>query len=205
VRSRPRITCSIKPRRRNPHGHQQEDPCSRRSGMRSLASSEGAHRRATGVPAPDVVALKRLTPLDLTVSGPFLQGIILQPRSVDALEGIVKYQLGAAIAVTAIISAAGSTFAADLLLRAAAPAHLSQELSSQPSMRSRPPSAEALAISAPSSLWPPRRRIHEIITFSNFCAGRSNTAPCAEAFLNDLPPSEDWEQISSRGRSCSSN
>jgi hypothetical protein len=58
----------------------------------------------------------------------------------------VKYRLGAAIAVTAIISAAGSALAADLLLRAAASAHLAQELSSQPSMRSRPPS-EALAIS----------------------------------------------------------
>jgi hypothetical protein len=43
-------------------------------------------------------------------------------------------------------------------------------------------------IGAPPSLWPPRRRMHEIITFSNFCAGRSNTAPCAEPFLNDLPP-----------------
>ena len=57
----------------------------------------------------------------------------------------MKYQLGAAIAVTAIISAAGSTLAADLLLTAAAPAHLARELSSQPSMRSRPPSAEAFA------------------------------------------------------------
>jgi hypothetical protein len=41
--------------------------------------------------------------------------------------------------------------------------------------------------------------MREIIMFSSFCAGRSNTAPCAEPFLNDLPPREDWEQISSRG------
>jgi hypothetical protein len=59
----------------------------------------------------------------------------------------VKYRLGAAIAVTAIISAVGSAFAADLLLRAVAPAHLAQELSSQPGMRSRPPPSEAFAIS----------------------------------------------------------
>ena len=59
----------------------------------------------------------------------------------------MKYRLGAAIAVTAIISAAGSALAADLLLRAGATAHLAQELSSQPSMRSRPLSAEAFAIS----------------------------------------------------------
>jgi hypothetical protein len=47
--------------------------------MRSLASWEGAYCRAKGVPAPDVVALKRPPPLDLTVSGRFLQEIILQP------------------------------------------------------------------------------------------------------------------------------
>jgi hypothetical protein len=92
-------------------------------------------------------ALKRVPPLFLTVSGRLLQAIKLQPNSADALEGIVKYRLGAAIAVTAIISAAGSALAADLLLRAAAPTHLAQELSSQPSMRSRLPSAEAFAIS----------------------------------------------------------
>jgi hypothetical protein len=59
----------------------------------------------------------------------------------------VKYRLGAAIAVTATISAAGSALAADLLLRAAAQAQLAQKLSSQPGIRSRPPSAEAFAMS----------------------------------------------------------
>jgi hypothetical protein len=82
----------------------------------------------------------------------------------------VKYQLGAAIAITAIISAAGSTLAADLLLRAAAPAHLAQELSSQPSMRSRPPSAEALAISdrrttLAVAATPPNARDNHILEF----------------------------------------
>jgi hypothetical protein len=46
---------------------------------------------------------------------------------------------------------------------------------------------------APPSLWPPRRRMREIIMFRNFYAGRSNTASCSEPFLN--------EQIPSRGRS----
>jgi hypothetical protein len=62
-------------------------------------------------------------------------------------EGVVKHSLGAAIVAAAIILAAGLALAADLPLRAAAPAHLAQELSSQPSMRSRPLSAEAFAIS----------------------------------------------------------
>jgi hypothetical protein len=110
--------------------------------------------------------------------------------------GIVKYRLGAAIAVTAIVSAAGSALAADLLLRVAAPAHLAQELSSQPCEVARlQRKLSRYPIGAPPSLWPPRRRVREIIMFSSFCAGRSNTAPCAEPFLNDLPPREDWEQI----------
>ena len=50
-------------------------------------------------------------------------------------------------------------------------------------------------IGVPPSPWPPRRRTHEIVTFSNFCAGRSNTAPCAELFLNDLPLRDGWEQL----------
>jgi hypothetical protein len=59
----------------------------------------------------------------------------------------VKYQLAAAVAVAAIISAAGSALAADLLLTAAAPAYLAQEPSSQPVVRSRPPSMDAFALS----------------------------------------------------------
>jgi hypothetical protein len=46
-----------------------------------------------------------------------------------------------------VIAVMGSALAADLLLRAAAPAHLALKLSNQPSMRSRPPSAEDFAIS----------------------------------------------------------
>jgi len=76
----------------------------------------------------------------------------------------VKYRLGAAaaIAVAAIISAAGSALAADLLLRAAAPAHLS--------MRSRPPSAEAFAISdrraaIAVAATPPNARDNHILEF----------------------------------------
>jgi hypothetical protein len=90
-------------------------------------------------------ALKRATPLILTVSERFPQAIILQPKSADALEGIVKHQLRAAVAVVAIISAAGSASAADLPPRAAAPAYLAQEPAGQ--MRSRPPSMEAVALS----------------------------------------------------------
>jgi hypothetical protein len=115
-------------------------------------------------------ALKRPTPLVLTVSGRFLRAITLQPKSADAPEGIVKYQLGAAVAVTAIISAAGSALAADLLIRAAAPAHLAQELSSQPSTRSRPPSAEAFEISdrratLAVATTPPNARDNHVLEF----------------------------------------
>jgi hypothetical protein len=118
----------------------------------------------------DATALRRATPLVLTVSGRCLQGILLQPKSADALEGIVKYKLGAAIAVTAIISAAGSALGADLLLRAAAPAYLAQDLSSQPGMRSRPPSAEAFAISGRRATLavaatPPNARDNHILEF----------------------------------------
>jgi hypothetical protein len=82
----------------------------------------------------------------------------------------VKYRLGAAIAITAIISAAGSTLAADLLLRAAAPAHLEQEPFRQPSMRSRPPSAEAFTISdrranLAIAATPPNARDSHILEF----------------------------------------
>jgi hypothetical protein len=58
----------------------------------------------------------------------------------------VKHQLGAAVAVTAMISAAGSPLAADLLLRAAAPGYLAKMLSSEPDTRSRPPSIGAFAL-----------------------------------------------------------
>jgi hypothetical protein len=115
-------------------------------------------------------ALKRAIPLFLTVSGRLLQAIILQRNSADALEGIMKYRLGAAIAVAAIISAAGSALAADLLLRAAAPTHLAQKLPSQPSMRSRLPSAEAFAISdrratLAVATTPPNARDSHILEF----------------------------------------
>jgi hypothetical protein len=59
----------------------------------------------------------------------------------------VKHQLGAAVAVAAIISAAGSALAADLPPRAAAPAYLAQGPAGQPGMRSRPPLMEAFALS----------------------------------------------------------
>jgi hypothetical protein len=82
----------------------------------------------------------------------------------------VKYRLGAAIAVTAIISAAGSALAADLLLRAAAPAYLAQELSSQSGMRSRPPSMKAFALSGRRATLavaatPPSARDNHVLEF----------------------------------------
>jgi hypothetical protein len=92
-------------------------------------------------------ALKRATSLILTVSERFPQAIIQEPKSTDALEGIVEHQLGAAVAVAAIISVAGSALAADLPPRAAAPAYLAQEPAGLPGMRSRPPSMEAFALS----------------------------------------------------------
>ena len=57
----------------------------------------------------------------------------------------MKHQLGAAVGIAAIISAAGSALAADLPPRAAAPAYLAQGPAGQPGMRSRPPSAFALS------------------------------------------------------------
>jgi hypothetical protein len=82
----------------------------------------------------------------------------------------VKYQLGAAVAVTAIISAAGSALAADLLLRAAAPVYLAQEPSNQPGMRSRPPSMKAFALSGRRATLavaatPPNARDSHILEF----------------------------------------
>jgi hypothetical protein len=115
-------------------------------------------------------ALKRRTPLILTVSERFPQAIIQQPKSADALEGIVKHQLGAAVAVAAIISVAGSALAADLPPRAAAPAYLAQELARQPRMRSRPPSMEAFTLSdrrttLAVAATPPSTRDNHILEF----------------------------------------
>jgi hypothetical protein len=82
----------------------------------------------------------------------------------------VKHQLGAAVAVAAIISAAGSVLAADLAPRAAAPAYLARELPSQPGMRSRPPSMEAFALSDRGAILavaatPPNARDNHILEF----------------------------------------
>jgi hypothetical protein len=114
-------------------------------------------------------ALKRRTPLILTVSERFPQAIIQQPKSAEALEGIVKHQLGAAVAVATIISMAGSALAADLPPRAA-PAFLAQELARQPGMRSRPPSMEAFALSdrrttLAVAATPPSTRDNHILEF----------------------------------------
>jgi hypothetical protein len=57
----------------------------------------------------------------------------------------VKHQLAAAIAVTAMISAAGSPLAANLLLSAAAPEYLAKMLPSELGARTRPPSVQAFA------------------------------------------------------------
>jgi hypothetical protein len=57
----------------------------------------------------------------------------------------VKHQLGAAVAVTAMISAAASPLTANLLLSAASSEYLAKILSSEPGTRARPPSMEALA------------------------------------------------------------
>jgi hypothetical protein len=115
-------------------------------------------------------ALKRATPLILTVSEGFPQAIILPPKWADALEGIVKHRLGAAVAVAAIISAAGSALAADLPPRAAAPAYFAQELAGQPGMRRRPPSMEAFALSdrratLAMAATPPNVRDNHVLEF----------------------------------------
>ena len=82
----------------------------------------------------------------------------------------MKYRLGAAVGIAAIISAAGSTLAADLLLRAAAPAHLAQGPAGQPSMRSRPPLMEAFALSDRDAILavaatPPNARDNHVLEF----------------------------------------
>jgi hypothetical protein len=113
-------------------------------------------------------ALKRATPSILTVSKRFPQAIIQEPKSADALEGIVKHQLRAGVAVAAIISAAGSALAADLPPRAAAPAYLAQELAGQPGMRRRPPSAFALSdrdATLAVAATPPNARDNDILEF----------------------------------------
>jgi hypothetical protein len=113
-------------------------------------------------------ALKRATPSILTVSKRFPQAIIQEPKSADALEGIVKHQLRAGVAVAAIISAAGSALAADLPPRAAAPAYLAQELAGQPGMRRRPPSAFALSdrdATLAVAATPPNARDNHILEF----------------------------------------
>jgi hypothetical protein len=76
-------------------------------------------------------------PLVLTVSGPFPQAVVQQPKIASGAltppattrEGIVKHSLGAVVAVTAIIWAVGSALAADLPLRAVVPADPAQEVS----------------------------------------------------------------------------
>ena len=82
----------------------------------------------------------------------------------------MKHQLGAAVAVAAIISVAGSALAADLPPRAAAPAYLAQEPAGQPGMRSRPPSMEAFALSdrratVAVAATPPNARDNHILEF----------------------------------------
>jgi hypothetical protein len=76
----------------------------------------------------------------------------------------VKHQLGAVVVVTAMISAAGSALAADLLLRAVAPAYLAQVLSSEPATRSRPPLVEGRAAVAVAAT-PPNARDNHVLEF----------------------------------------
>ena len=82
----------------------------------------------------------------------------------------MKHQVGAAVGIAAIISAAGSVLAADLRPRVAAPAYLAQEPAGQASMRSRPPSMEALALSdrratIAVAAAPPSTRDNHILEF----------------------------------------
>jgi hypothetical protein len=76
----------------------------------------------------------------------------------------VKHQLGAVVVVTAMISAAGSALAADLLLRAVAPKYLAQVLSSEPATRSHPPSMEGRAAVAVAGT-PPNARDNHVLEF----------------------------------------
>jgi hypothetical protein len=57
----------------------------------------------------------------------------------------VKHRLGAAVAVTALILAAGSPLAAHLLFSAAAPGYLAKIMFSEPGTQGRPASMGAFA------------------------------------------------------------
>jgi hypothetical protein len=76
----------------------------------------------------------------------------------------VKQKLGAVVVVTAMISAAGSALAADLLTGAVAPAYFAQVLSSEPATRSRPPSMEGRATVAVAAT-PPNARDNHVLEF----------------------------------------